>query len=637
MVQAGTAAEGVAAFEPVEASGKWVGPPDGAAAEVEALRAFAMSIGQPPLIAWLLRERGLAETAKQAERFLQPTLGQLPDPAAVPGVPEAARRIVAALRASRPIVVYGDYDVDGITASAILYHTLTRIAEHLGLAGGVATYVPHRVDEGYGLHAEALEAIASYTTHPHIRPEGEAPPPPLVVTVDCGITATEAADRAAGLGLDLIVTDHHQMDPDHLPGALLVHPELPRDDDGGGPAFGQDDNTPAPCGAGVAFFLAWEVLRETLHPGRSGETVKLGKTFQRLLVDLLPLAALGTVADVVPLRGVNRVLTAAGLKRIKSTPFEGLHALLRESSLLKESVDAYHVGFVLGPRLNACGRMGHAREAVELFTTATGERAAELAAWLTEENDRRRETEREVLAEAVEQVEAGDTVAACRRAIVVAGEDWHPGVVGIVASRLVDRFHRPAVVLSLDPSSGEAKGSARSIEGVDLHAALRACGGLLDRFGGHAMAAGLTLPTDSVDGLRHALCNELEPLICEADLVSVFKYDGWMRPQDLNAAAFNVVERLAPFGASNRTPRFRMDGLKVARTPGRVGGGGRHLTLDLVAGDKPIRAIAFGRGEDALRLAVGDRVDCVFEADLNTWNGVTRPELRIRDLRHAGG
>ena len=452
--------------------------------------AIARACGVRPLVARLLVERGLADP-DEAAAFLDPRLSELPEPDDLPGVPAAAARLAAAVAAGRPIVVYGDYDVDGITAASILWHVLTDLAGLVGpqprLHQPVATYVPHRIDEGYGVHAASLEKIARYEAHPGLRPPGDDPPPPLVVTVDCGITAVDAAARAAELGLDLIVTDHHRPGADGLPEALLVHPEA---DGELAPGF-----DPPPCGAGVAFFLAWATAREALG------TPRLPSPLRDKLVDLLALAAMGTVADLVPLGGANRRIVANGLKRLKSTKLPGLAALIRAAKLDGEEVSATHVGFVLGPRINACGRMGHAAEAVELLTTATGRRAEDLASMLNSENECRRRVEREVLAEAIEAVEEGGLATDDRRVLVLAGEDWHPGVVGIVASRLVERYFRPVVLLAATPE-GNLRGSARSVSGVDLHACLSSCSGFLLAFGGHRMAAGMTLDPADLDGFR---------------------------------------------------------------------------------------------------------------------------------------
>jgi len=431
--------------------------------------AAAPASSRHPLIGRLLAARNIVGD-DAAKRFLQPSLNDLHDPADLPGCVTAARRVARAIADGQPIVIYGDYDVDGVTASAILYHTLT-------LAGAdVSTYVPHRLDEGYGLNEDAIRQIADggwrmadRGTHgvdasaTPIDPPSPIAHPPLIVSVDCGITATGPARVARELGVDLIITDHHQFDPDDLPDAhTLVHPAL-------GDADAGDPNLDL-CGAGVAYKLAWQVAREhcgCVDPDGRGKG-KLPDKFRGLLLDLLALAALGTVADVVPLVDENRVITCFGLSRIKQTGIPGLNALITASKLDAEKIDSYHVGFVLGPRLNACGRMGHAREAVELLTVAQGERAQELAEQLHLTNEDRRATERRIVDAAVKQVEEQGYDAADRRAIVVAGDGGHPGVVGIVASRIVDRYHRPAVVLGIDSVTGEAKGSARSVDGVSI-------------------------------------------------------------------------------------------------------------------------------------------------------------------------
>ncbi len=598
-------------------------PTEGRNAEAAAA-AIARACGVSPLVARLLVERGLGDP-DGAAAFLDPRLSELPDPDDLPGVPEAAARLAAAVAAGRPIVVYGDYDVDGITASSILWHVLTDLAALVGpeprLAQPVATYVPHRIEEGYGLHADSLEKIARYEAHPGLRPPGDDPPAPLVVTVDCGITAVAAAARAAELGLDLIVTDHHRPGADGLPDALLVHPEA---DGELAPGF-----DPPPCGAGVAFFLAWATARVAMG------TPRLPGPLKDKLVDLLSLAAMGTVADLVPLGGANRRIVANGLKRLKSTKLPGLAALIRAAKLDGEDVSATHVGFVLGPRINACGRMGHAAEAVELLTTATGRRAEDLASTLTSENECRRRVEREVLAEAIEAVEDGGLATDDARVLVLAGEDWHPGVVGIVASRLVERYFRPVVLLAATPG-GHLRGSARSVSGVDLHACLSACSGFLLAFGGHKMAAGMTLDPSDLDGFRDALHDAVATVLPADRLCREVRHDGDAGEGDLAAEAIEALSRLAPFGMGNPRPKVCLRGLEIERPPRRMGGRGAHASFQLRLGERSLRAVAFGRGDDTDEYAVGDRLDAIAELKLNTWNGTTRPELHLVDFRPAG-
>jgi len=577
---------------------------------------LSRSLGVPPLVAQVLamrtagRQRGDDPQADlaAAQRFLSPKLSYLHDPALMPGAIRSAKRLVRAVRDREPIVVYGDYDVDGVTASAVLWHTLT-------LAGAdVHTYIPHRLDEGYGLNAEAIATLADgFDTRP------------LIISVDCGITAVEPARVAKQHGVDLIITDHHGFDPEQLPDAhTLVHPSLPTS-----AIKPQTSDPPYPCpdlcGAGVAFKVAWQFARELCGSDR------LPDEYRKLMVELLSLVALGTVADVVPLRDENRVLTTFGLGRIKQTPFVGLGALIDASKLRDEKIDAYHVGFVLGPRLNACGRMGHAKDALELLTTAKGPRATELARYLTNENDRRRATERRITEQAKRMVtERGDD-APDRRAIVVGSEGWHPGVVGIVASWLVDTFGRPAVVLGY--KDGTAQGSARSVDGVCIHDALTACGEHLDRFGGHAMAAGLTLPTDRVDAFRAALVEQVNGLLDESELVREVRVDAEVRFDQCTLEVFDILGKLAPFGRGNRTPRLLLRGAVLDRPAQRMGASGKHLSMTVAHRGRTIRAVAFGMGEHAGLLPGGAGVDLLFEPKVNAWQGVRRPELHINDFK----
>ncbi|XAM00876.1 DHHA1 domain-containing protein [Phycisphaeraceae bacterium D3-23] len=616
-----------------------------------------------PLITQLLAARNIVGR-EATQRFLHPKLTDLHDPALLPGCVRAAQRIKQAVDDAQPIIIYGDYDVDGVTASAILYHTLK-------IAGAdVHTYVPHRLDEGYGLNEDAIRMMADRGSRiadgqagTTSDPEHIAHPPspirhPLVVSVDCGITATGPARVARELGIDLIITDHHTFDPDDLPDAhTLVHPGVPMADCGLRMADQPDsqpeiDDTPAHppsairhrpspnldlCGAGVAYKLAWQFARafSGCEATQTKPAGRLPDKFRGLLMDLLALAALGTVADVVPLVGENRIITCFGLSRIKRTGIAGLNALIEASNLAGEKIDSYHVGFVLGPRLNACGRMGHAREAVELLTTAEGDRARELAEQLHHTNEQRRATEKRIVDAAVEQVENHGYAADDRRAIVVAGDGWHPGVVGIVASRLVDRYHRPAVVLGIDAGSGEAKGSARSVDGVSIHAALTSCGEHLAKFGGHAMAAGLTMDAVKLDAFREALVAEVNTMLPAEDLCGSVRIDAAVDLCDCDVVLFDDVQRLAPFGRSNPKPRLLAECVTLARAAQRMGAAGKHLSLQLRQGGASIRAVAWNRGDLADDLPAGVSVDVVFQPNINTWQGRRNAELVVVDIRRV--
>jgi single-stranded-DNA-specific exonuclease len=556
---------------------------------------LAGRLGVHPLIADLLAARGV-DQPDVAAGFLEPKLAALHDPATLPGIDAATRRILKATADRQRIVIYADYDVDGVTAAAILYHTLT------ALGAQVTTYVPHRIDEGYGLNSDAIRQIA----------EGEHP---LIVTVDCGITACEPARVARECGADLIITDHHHFDPADLPDACaLVHPRLNDDY-----PFGEL------CGAGVAFKLAWHIARTYCGSDRVPQVMR------DLLLDLLSLAALGTVADVVPLVGENRIITAFGLGQIKRTRFAGLNAMIDAASLRDEKIDAYHVGFVLGPRLNACGRMGHARDAVRLLITDDAKDAADIATFLTKENERRRATEKQIFNEAKQMViDQGCDSPDCR-AIVVGNEGWHAGVIGIVASRLVEAFARPVVMLSYD--SGEAHGSARSVDGVSIHDALSQCADMLTSFGGHAMAAGMRLPVDGVDAFRDRLIEQVNTMLSPDELTTSLDIDGGCALADVSLEMVDQLNRLAPFGRSNPHPVFCVSNVWVAQGARRVGSTGAHLKFAVTDGDRYVQAIAFGMGELAPDLHAGCKLDVAFEPRINEWQGRRSAEMRVLDLR----
>ncbi len=547
------------------------------------------------IVAELLLRRGIGDP-DEARKFLEPKLTHLHEPALLPGVDRAAQRILTAVRDDQPIVIYGDYDVDGITAAAILWHVLT------SLGARVRTYVPHRIEEGYGLNCEAIKQIAD---------DGS----PLIISVDCGITAVEPANTARQAGVDLIITDHHEFNPQQLPDAyVLVHPRIAE-----GYPFADL------CGAGVAFKLAWHVAR--LHAGSD----RVPDVMRDLLMDLLSFAALGTVADVVPLVDENRIITTYGLGQIKRTRFIGLNAMINAARLNEEKIDAYHVGFILGPRLNACGRMGHARDAVHLLTDAEDDEAQRIASFLTRENERRRATERKIVDEAKQMViDRGFDQPDCL-AIVLGNEGWHPGVLGIVASRLVDTFARPAVLLNYE--NNEAQGSARSIDGVSMHAALSHCAGHLTKFGGHAMAAGLSLPRDGVDAFREQFVEYVNAQIGPDDLTPVLHIDAACDLGDLTIDLVHQLDRMAPFGRANDAPVLCVRDVQVAQPPRRVGQNGAHLKFTVSHANRYTGAIAFGMGDLAGDLSAGAAIDVAFEPKINEWQGRRTAEMVVKDVR----
>ncbi|QDU70316.1 single-stranded-DNA-specific exonuclease RecJ [Mucisphaera calidilacus] len=570
----------------------------------QGMDALVRDTGLDPMILRLLARRG-QHTPEQIDRFLNPRLTDLHDPDLLPGAVDAARRLSSAIRDRRPIIIYGDYDVDGVTASAILWHTLK------AFDADVRTYIPHRIDEGYGINTEALLGLIEGCDRP-----------PVIISVDCGITAVEPAQAAVEAGAELIITDHHGFEGDALPQAhVLVHPGLEREEGG---AYPWRDL----CGAGVAFKVAWALARE--HTGQP----RLDTELRALLLDLVSLAALGTVADVVPLLDENRVIASIGLRQIKRTRFVGLNAMIKAAKLESERVSAHHVGFVLGPRLNACGRMGHAGEALRLLTDATEEEAEAIAAELTRVNNERRSTERRIADAAKQLVEEEGWDAPDRRALVVVGEDWHPGVLGIVASRLVDAFSRPSIVLSLN-GEGIASGSARSVDGVSILDGLTSCSDCFTRFGGHAMAAGMTLPGDRVDELRERLVAFVNERLSPDELRPVLKLEEKLDLGSCTEAVCKQIERLAPFGRGNPAPCWTFEGLTIEDEPRVMGRGGAHLALRVAdrEADRRIRMVGWRLGSLAEQLATGVRVDVAGVPRHSVWQGMSRVEIEISDLR----
>jgi len=583
---------------------RWqIGPPD--RLDPVQYQELASALKVHPLIATLLHARGLT-TPDTAGRFFQPRLLDLHDPKLLPGASRAADRIVQAIQQQQPIVIYGDYDVDGITASAILWHVL-RLAE-----ANVKIYIPHRIEEGYGLNNQAIKQLAIEQ--------------PLIVSVDCGITAVEPARVAKEAGIDLIITDHHELDTKNqtLPDAhTLVHPRLP----------GSQYPFDGLCGAAVAFKLAWQFAKQYCGSQR------LPAKFQQLLLNLLSYVALGTIADVVPLVDENRVFGVYGLGQIKRTRFAGLNALIDASRLRDEKIDAYHVGFVLGPRLNACGRMGHAQKAVHLLTAARPDEAPQIAQFLASENDRRRAIQKEVFDEAQEMVIESGYDRPDTRAIVLGKEGWHPGVVGIVASRLVETFARPAVVLNIEsgPEGGEAHGSARSIDGVSIYQAIEHCAPVLDSYGGHAMAAGLRLKATQIDEFRRLLVAYINQRLTPDDLVHTLGIDVICTLEDVSIDLYDQIYRLAPFGRGNPWPVLCVQGVTTDRPAQRIGKSGDHLRLALRQERRLVSAVGFGMGHLAEQLPAGVVLDVAFEPKLSTWRGRRRAEMHIKDLKPVLG
>ncbi len=547
------------------------------------------------LIAQVMHNRGL-DDPDRIRAFLTPKLTDLHPPELLGGVTAAAERLSRAVRDGERICIYGDYDVDGMTGLAILYRCLAMFGAN------VDYYVPHRLEEGYGVNAEAVGAIAADGTK-------------LLVTVDCGITGNGPLGRAGDTDMDVIVTDHHAPGPE-LPDVLaVVHPALP------GSTYPNADL----CGAGVAFKLAWQLARVMCGSDRVDEPTR------NFLLEATSLAALGTIADVVPLVGENRILAVYGLKALAVTEHVGLRALLESARLTGEKLDAYHVGFRLAPRLNACGRMGHARLAVELLTRAEAPRCREIAAYLAQQNTDRQKIERAITEQAAEMVLTGTSAASSNKAIVLASTEWHGGVIGIVASRLMERFGRPTVLIAVGEDG--AQGSGRSIPVFHMRDALAACAEHLTSFGGHAMAGGVRLSADRVESFAAAFRAYASRRLSDEDLQPVLHIDAETTLGELSYGLVEQLERFAPFGRGNPRPTFSLRGVRMLTPPQRLGRGGGTLSVLLSDEQARIRCVGFGMGQLADRLAGIDRLDVAGSPVLNRYNGRVTVELHLRDVR----
>ena len=529
----------------------------------------------PEALHRLLIGRGIA-SAEAAQAFLDPGEGDLLDPLALHGMDRAAARLRAALEAGEAICVYGDYDVDGVCASAILSRTL------MALGGDARVYLPSRHSEGYGLNEGAIREIAGWAR--------------LLVTVDCGVTSVALVALARELGLDVIVTDHHEP-ADALPDCPVVNPLL------GGYPF------PYLCGAGVAWKLAWALA---------------GRDAAMKWADV---AALATVADVVSLTGENRAIVRLGLDAMNAAPRTGIAALIDAAGLSGKRITATAIAFQLAPRLNAGGRLGSAERSLRLVVETDPGRAMAEAAELEAENSRRKEVEQRILAEAEAQL--ADFDFAAHRALVLAGADWNPGVIGLAASRLVEKYNYPVVLLA---DQGEKlTGSCRSIEGVDIHAALTGCAGWLEKFGGHKQAAGLTLLPEKLEGFREALDAWLWANADPMAYVPARQYDGELDFGDVTPGFIQALEAMQPTGFGNPAPLFRASAAVVEARA--VGADGAHLKLTLAQGGHRLGGIAFREGHRAGELSGG--VDALFVPKLNSYMGRTEPQLEVRALADA--
>ncbi len=563
--------------------------------EAEGAADLAEALGLPVLQAQLLAGRGVRDPAL-AKLWVSGGLRDLPDPRSMVDMDAAVQRILAALSAGERVAVHGDYDVDGTTATALLVDFLR------DLGGDVVWYAPHRQRDGYGVALHTVDRLA----------EGGAR---LLITCDTGVSAHAAIARAAEHGMDTVVCDHHQLPPELPPCSAILNPR--RD--------GEDSPFAELAAVGVAFMLA-VAIRSTLR-----EQGAFADRPEPDLRETLDLVALGTVADLAPLRGVNRLLVNAGLRVLERRRRPGLAALLHVAGVQPDHpLEASHLGFRLGPRINAAGRLDEAARAVELMLARDLETASERANALDAFNSQRQQTERDILDDALKQALALPDLKE-RRGLVLWSDRWHSGVVGIVAARIVSTFHKPTLVIAV--RDGVGTGSGRTISDVDLYGALQRCDSLMERWGGHRAAAGMTVREDQLPALAEAFAGRAFEAEDAASWTPTLRADAELPLGDATWDTWDAVQALAPFGVGNPEPLFVARDLKATGVRELKKGGIRML---LRQGDaRPIPAVGFGLGLQAHQL-VGP-LEAAFCLSENRWRGERNLELRLRDLRPQDG
>jgi single-stranded-DNA-specific exonuclease len=546
--------------------------------------ALAASLAVPPAFARLLVQRGFGD-ADAARRFLKPSRHDLHDPLLLPDMDVAVARLQRAVQAGETVLVHGDYDVDGQSAATIM----TRVLRHVG--GKAAAFVPHRIRDGYDLSSAGVRAAADAGAR-------------VILTLDCGTTAVEAVAEARALGMDVIVVDHHLPGPERPDALALVNPRRP------------ESRYPYPelCGAGLAWKLGLALL------GAMG----LGDVFAWHLLDL---AALATVADLVPLTGENRVIVRLGLKIMKDTRWPGLAALIQAAGLGGKTIRAGQVAFTLGPRINAVGRVGDANDGLRLLLTDDATEAGTLAAQLERQNAERQALDQKTLDEALEALDR-DYDPDHDVGVVLAKEGWHPGVIGIVASRVVERIARPVFMIALDGDTG--KGSGRSVSKVDLHRALARCADYLEKWGGHKMAAGLTVRADQLEDFKVAFNEACRDQVRPEDLVLTQRVDAVLTLAELSGEFEHLLRALEPTGMGNPGPVF---GLEAVQLTGPRPIGERHIRFVLTDGQARLRTVAWGMREDVERVAAsGSRLRAAVKLDHDSWLGQETVEGRLVTL-----
>jgi single-stranded-DNA-specific exonuclease len=551
-----------------------------------------------PVVAQLLALRGIT-SPDAIKSFFNLKMTGLRAPAELPGLNEAVKAIYAAVTAGKKIYIYGDYDADGMTSTAIMYRSLKL------LKANVHYFVPSRLDDGYGLSIETLERL---------RDRGAE----FIITVDCGISSVKETEFCTENNIEIVITDHHHVG-DVLPAAAaIVHPALP----------GFDYPFDGLCGAGVAFKLAWGLCIE--HHG----SPKLSEPLRNFLFGAVSLAAIGTVCDVVPMQDENRILVHHGMNCLREFANPGLRHLLALSNLIdKPKIESEDLGFGIGPRLNAAGRLGQAQLGVELLITQDNDRAKELAEYIDALNKNRKSLEIKIQKSAEKQIE--ESFNADRdAALVLAANDWHLGVIGIVAGRLAEKYQRPTILISTD-ANGERDGvgSCRSACGIDLYAALDQCENQLEKFGGHTAAAGLAIKKENIDAFREDFCEAVVRQVSFEDLYQDLDIDAEALVGHLTMGMMKQLNQMAPFGQSNPRPVLCINNVQLqdVRT---MGNEDQHLSILITQHDNRIRAVGFGKGEWSKPLSEPDQTfDFACRPVINSFRGQQSVELHLIDYR----
>ena len=516
--------------------------------------------------------------------FITPTRDDFHDPFLFKGMDIAVDRIIKAIKNREKILIYGDYDVDGITSTTVLKKYL------LERGAIVDTYIPNRLTEGYGLNKNAIDIIKEKETD-------------LIITVDCGISAIEEVDYAIKLGMDVIVTDHHEVG-ENLPNSLAVID-----------AKRKDNTYPFQSLAGVG--VVFKVIQAI--------SIKLEIRPEEYL-KYLDLVCVGTISDIVPLEGENRTIAKLGLMLIKVTRNLGLRELIKSSGY--KEIDSNTISFGVAPRINACGRMGHEEEALKLFLAEDIASATQITKKLNEYNVLRQTTEKAIYEEAIQKIE--ENRLENNNSIVLGGENWHHGVIGIVSSKVTDKYYKPSILLSFE--GDKAIGSGRSIQGFDLYEALTKCDDLMEKYGGHAMAVGLTIKKENFEKFRERF-EEIAKEKNIKELVPIIYIDEEIKLKDINMDLVKSLSILEPFGEANKVPLFLVKNLKIDSI--RALSEGRHLKLSLRDGNFVINAIGFEIGHLAEEYRIGDKIDVVGTLEINSFNGYSSIQINIKDIRKS--